>query len=203
MLYNPDMLTFAKPYAEKALKPLGRLLQNVNPNVITLFGLVFPVIFFILVMHKQYGWALTTVVLNAVDMLDGMVARAQNKVSAFGGFLDSTIDRFADFVMITAFGYAGLVSWNIVLPLVMCAYLTSYIRSRTELAAKNKLVAAVGILERTERFIGLFIGLLLYALFPKVQIFGHNFATAMFVLLLVLSVITIGQRIAYAHKHLD
>lgn len=197
------MLTFAKPYAEKALQPLGKLLKNVNPHVITLFGLVFPIIFFVLVVHKQYAWALVAIVLNIVDMLDGMVARAQNKVTAFGGFLDSTIDRFADFTMIVAFGYAGLVHWNLVLPLVLCAYLTSYIRSRTELAAKGTLVAAVGILERTERFIGLFVGLLLYVLFPHVLVFGHNIVTCVFALLLVLSVITIGQRIVFAYKHLD
>ncbi|HKR81407.1 MAG TPA: CDP-alcohol phosphatidyltransferase family protein [Candidatus Saccharimonadales bacterium] len=197
------MLTFAKPHAEKALKPLGRLLKNVNPNVITLFGLVFPVVFFVLILHKQYVWGLVAIVLCAGDMLDGMVARMQNKVTAFGGFLDSTIDRFADFVMLVAFGYAGLVGWNIVLPLVMCTYLISYIRSRTELAAKYQLVAAVGILERTERFIGLFAGLLLFAVFPKMHVLGQNLMAVTFAALLVLSVVTVAQRVVFAYKHLD
>ncbi len=196
------MLTVLKPHAEKALRPLGRLLKNVPPNVITLFGLVFPVVFFVCLLHKLYAWALLAVLLNAVDMLDGLVARMQNKVTAFGGFLDSTIDRFADFTMLVAFGFAGLASWKIVLPLVMLTYLISYIRSRTELAAKGKLIANVGIIERTERYVAVFLAVLLYAIFPKVLIAGQNIIVCVFLLLIALSVITIWQRITFAYKHL-
>ncbi len=196
------MLTVLKPYAEKTLRPLGRLLKNVPPNVITLFGLVFPVVFFVCILHKLYAWALVAVLLNAVDMLDGLVARMQNKVSAFGGFLDSTIDRFADFTVLVAFGFAGLASWNVVLPLVLLTYLISYIRSRTELAAKGKLVASVGLIERTERYVAVFLAVLLYAIFPKVLIAGQNIISWVFLLLIALSVITVWQRVAFAYKHL-
>ncbi|HSX07477.1 MAG TPA: CDP-alcohol phosphatidyltransferase family protein [Candidatus Saccharimonadales bacterium] len=196
------MLSFAKPAAEKALQPLGRLLKNVNPNAITMFGLVFPVVFFVLMLHKQYGWAIVAVILNGVDMLDGMVARAQGKVTAFGGFLDSTIDRFADFTILAAFGFAGLVGWNIVLPLIMLAYLISYIRSRTELAAKGKLVANVGIMERTERLIAVCAALLLYIWFPHAAVAGQNVIGCMFIVLIILSIITVGQRVVFAYKKL-
>ena len=196
------MLTTIKPHVEQALKPVARLFKNVHPNYISLTGLIFPVLFFVCVMQGWYWWALFVFVFNAVDLLDGMVARSQNKVSAFGGFLDSTIDRVADFTVIAVFGFAHIVPWEIILPLIMFTYLISYIRSRTELAAKGKLVAAVGLVERTERLITVFVGLLLYALFPNAQLFGHNLTTITLTALLALSVFTVAQRVAFAYKKL-
>lgn len=196
------MLTTLKPVVEKTLQPIARLLKDVSPNTLSLLGLLFPVLFFICVIHGQYWWALVVFIFNGVDLLDGMVARANNKVTAFGGFLDSTIDRFADFVVIAAFGFAGIVSWKIVLPLLLASFLISYIRSRIELAANNTIRAAVGIIERTERLIFIFVGLLLYQLFPQATIYGLNLAEASFILLIVLSAVTIWQRVAFAYKNL-
>jgi archaetidylinositol phosphate synthase len=197
-----DMLTVFKPVAEKALTPLARLLRHVNPNALTMLGLVFPVIFFVLVAHKQYAWALVALVLTAADMLDGLVARSQNKVTAFGGLLDSTVDRFADFVVIVAFSFTGIVSWNIAAPFLLFTYLISYIRSRTELAAKGNLVASVGFLERTERLTAIFIGLLCYAIWPDLSWHGLNIMAMNFIILIALSAITVGQRIWFAYKNL-
>lgn len=196
------MLTVFKPVIEQPLKPVARLLQHVNPNAISLLGLVFPVLFFWAVMNKHYAWALVVFLFNGVDLLDGMVARLSGKVTAFGGFLDSTIDRVADFTVIAVFGFAGLVGWNVILPLLMFTYLISYMRSRTELAAKGKLVASVGIIERTERLALVFIGLLLYALFPHAQLASQNILTITCLVLIVLSVITVGQRTAFAYQKL-
>jgi archaetidylinositol phosphate synthase len=196
------MLSVFKPVAEKSLTPVAQLLKNVNPNTLTLLGLAFPVIFFILVANKMYALALVALVLNAADMLDGLVARSQNKVTAFGGFLDSTIDRFADFVVIVAFSFAGLVSWSIVAPLLLLTYLISYIRSRTELAAKGRLVASVGIMERTERLAAIFIGLALYAIWPTAVLSGQNILGITFVLIITLSAITVGQRVWFAYQKL-
>jgi archaetidylinositol phosphate synthase len=198
------MLTTFKPIAEKSLKPLAHLLRNTSPNLISLTGLIFPVLFFVFLMNEWYALALITFIFNGMDMLDGMVARAQGKVTAFGGFLDSTIDRFADFTVLVAFGFAGLVRWEIVLPLVLLTYLISYIRSRTELAAKDKnLVASVGLVERTERLILVFIGLLFYAIFPSTTLAGQNIITLTFLVLAVLSAITVGQRVVFAYRKLQ
>lgn len=196
------MLTFIKPNVERLLQPAARSLRDVNPNAITLLGIVFPVVFFVFLVNEMYLLALITFVFNGVDLLDGMVARSQNKVTAFGGFLDSTVDRFADFVVLVAFGFAMILSWEIVLSLVLLTYLISYIRSRTELAAKGKIVANVGIMERTERLLGIFIGLVLYALWPQTEIFGQNIMALTFLILIALSAITVGQRVAFAYHRL-
>lgn len=197
------MLTTLKPVAEKVLKPLASLLKDVNPNAITALGLIFPVLFLISMIQGWYWLALGSIILSALDMVDGMVARAQNKVTAFGGFLDSTIDRFADFTMLAAFGFAGLVPWEIVLPVILLTYLISYIRSRTELAANGTLTASVGLMERTERLILVSVGIILYALFPDSAIFGHNILVGVFVIVGVLSAITVGQRVVFAYKKLS
>jgi len=196
------MLTILKPVVEKGLQPVGRALIGVNPNVISLLGLIFPVLFFWFVMQEWYAVALVTFVFLAVDLLDGMVARASGRVTPFGGFLDSTIDRFADFTVIAAFGFAGLVRWNVILPLLLLSFLISYIRSRTELAAKGNLSAAVGLVERTERLIVTFLALLLYLLFPDVTLWHLNLAELAFIVLTALSAYTVGQRILFAYKHL-
>jgi archaetidylinositol phosphate synthase len=196
------MLSVFKPISEKALQPIARPLRNVSPNAITLFGVVFPVIFFVLILHKLYWFALVVFILNAVDMLDGIIARSQHKVTAFGGFLDSTVDRFADFMTLVVFGFANLVPWGVVLTLVLLTYLISYIRSRTELAAKGTLVANVGIMERTERLVVLFIGLFLYALLPRFTVGTQNILSLTFLLLIALSAITVVQRVTFAYQKL-
>lgn len=196
------MLTTIKPVVEKTLQPVARLLKNVDPNAISLLGLLFPVLFFLCVMNELYWLGLVMFIFNGVDLLDGMVARASGKVTAFGGFLDSTIDRFADCTVIAAFGFAGIVSWNIVLPLIVVSFMISYIRSRTELAAMGQLKAAVGLIERTERLLTVFLALLLFILFPGFTLWGLNVAELAFAILGVLSVYTVGQRVVFAYKHL-
>lgn len=197
------MLSTLKPVAEKALTPIAHVLRHVDPNILTLLGLVFPVLFFIALVNELYWLALVLLICNAADMLDGLVARSQNKVTAFGGFLDSTVDRFADFTVLAAFAFAGLVSWEIMAPLLMFTYLISYIRSRTELAAKNKLVANVGLLERTERFIIIFAGLMLYAIWPHALLFDQNWIVVTCLILLILSIVTIAQRVTFAYRKLQ
>lgn len=196
------MLSIFKPAVEKGLQPLARPLQNINPNIITSGGIIFPVLFLIFILHHTYSWALIMLVLSATDMLDGLVARAQNKVTAFGGFFDSTVDRFSDFLTIVAFGFANIVSWRITLTLVLLSFLISYIRSRTELASKATLVANVGIIERTERILVIFIGLAVYALLPHAKILHLNLMAWDFIILIILSAVTVTQRFIFAYKNL-
>lgn len=196
------MLSIFKPAAEKALKPVATILRDVSPNLITGFGVIFPILFFVFVLQDAYGWALVMLLLTATDMLDGLVARAQHKVTAFGGFFDSTVDRFSDFVVLVAFGFASIVSWEITLTLVLLSYLISYIRSRTELASKATLVANVGIIERTERLLIIFLGLAAYALWPSVLVQGLNLMTWTFITLIALSAVTVVQRFVFAYRKL-
>ena len=78
---------------------------GVNPNFLTFLGLV--VNFGAAVSFAIGGFrtgALIIFFAGFLDMLDGQVARRQNRVTAFGAFYDSTLDRYADMAL-----YMGLL----------------------------------------------------------------------------------------------
>src|SRR5438128_8845570 len=108
------MLSQKKSSIENYLDPYVKPLAGVNPNYLTFLGSIPPLVFFVLVVSHQYVWALVVFLGNAFDLLDGMVARRYQKVTAFGGFLDSVFDRVSDFLLIAAFGYSGIVRWDVV-----------------------------------------------------------------------------------------
>jgi archaetidylinositol phosphate synthase len=195
------MLTQQKSIIENLLSPVASLFKSVNPNVLTLLGSIPSLLFFVFVLNHWYFVALLALLGNFFDLIDGMVARKYNKVTAFGGFLDSTFDRISDFFIITAFGFAGIVRWEIVTPLLLFSFLTSYIRSRGELA-KSGVSFAVGLIERTERLIIITIALLLYMFLPTLSFSGFNVAEVTLVLLILLSLYTVFQRIIHAYKNL-
>lgn len=195
------MLTSKKQLAESFLEPLVRPLAKVSPNTLTLLGSIPPLLFFVCVINGWYIAALVAFLGNTFDMLDGLVARRFKRVTAFGGFLDSTMDRIADFLIITAFAFGGIVRWEIVAPLLLCAYLTSYIRSRGELA-KRDVSFAIGLIERTERLLLIGFALLVYFFMPDITLYGFNVAEIVFLITLLLSAYTVLQRLAYAYKKL-
>lgn len=196
------MLGILKPHVERQLDPLVRRLAYINPNILTVLGSIPPLFFFVFVVLKIYTLALLFFVGNIFDMVDGAVARKHGKVTAFGGFLDSTLDRVSDFVIISAFAFGEIVRWEIVAPLLMFSFLISYARSRIELASNGKLKADVGIVERTERLIVIFLALVVYMLAPYLSILGLNIAEWIFVGLLVFSVVTFGQRVMFGYRKL-
>lgn len=196
------MLSNKKPQFEKYLEPLAKHLSHVNPNILTLLGSIPPLLFFVFIIKHWYLLALVIFIWNFFDMIDGMIARKYNKVTAFGGFFDSVMDRVGDFLMITAFAFAKIVRWEIVVPLLLFSFLTSYIRSRAGLAANSHMEFAIGLIERPERLAFIFFALLLYLILPNFNLNGFNIAETVFIILMLLSIHTVFQRMLYAYKKL-
>lgn len=196
------MLSKKKALVEQFLKPLINLLKSVNPNILTLIGSIPPLLFFVLVAYGYYNLALLVFPFLAIDLLDGAVARMTGKVTAFGGFLDSTIDRISDFLIISAFGFGMIVRWEIVVIFLFAAFLVSYIRSRGELASNKTVSFNMGLIERTERMIGIFVGLVGYVFAPVFTFGSFNILELAFILLIFSSFITVIQRILWAYKKL-
>ena len=191
------MLSNFKAPVEQRLSILGRALAWINPNVLTLIGIIPQALFFYFMLHGQFLAAAIALCFSILDLLDGLIARATNRVTAFGGFLDSTTDRIGDFLLIAGFYFADLISLPIFLTLLMATYLISYARARAELASNNTIKFDVGLIERPERIIFLIIVLILQWAYPTVKLTEPLVLT-----LTILSIFTFGQRVWAAFRNL-
>lgn len=196
------MLSRYKSHMRPFTDTLVSFLPAMNPNTLTILGGILSVLFFVAVIDKLYLLALCIFLGNALDFLDGAMARRYNKVSAFGGFLDSTIDRISDFLIIAALAFGNVIRWEIAAPMLLFTFLISYTRARGE-AAGREITISVGLIERTERLILLFIAFLLYVFFPTTTITSLNLAEFVSILLLILSIYTFSQRMVYAYQVLQ
>ena len=139
---------------------------------------------------------------NALDLLDGAVARASGRASPFGAFLDSTLDRYAEAVV-----FIGLVAWFasqgnlrgeiLTVVALVGSLMVSYTRARAEGLG---LHGEVGLLARPGRLILLAAGLVLAAVPPLAWTLD-----AVVALLAVLTNLTAAQRGWYVwqqvHEH--
>lgn len=136
--------------------------------------------------------------LGLSDLLDGTMARLSGTTGPWGAFLDSTLDRVVDAAMLIAIAYYFVQhpaqSWVIPVTLIALAagQITSYIRARAESVGAT---CRVGIAERAERSVILWIALLLSGLHENILPFALAF-------LAIISSITVLQRILHVRKQL-
>jgi CDP-diacylglycerol--glycerol-3-phosphate 3-phosphatidyltransferase len=170
------------------------VLLRIHPNVLTFVGVL---------INLLAAWALATgrfvtaggimIAANIFDFIDGKVARELALESAFGGFWDSVMDRFSDLALFLGlvYLYSSVHRTDYVVITVMAmifTVLTSYARARAEsVVAKCK----VGFMERPERIVLFMIGA-----------FTNRMAAVLWVIL-VLSVLTVADRIFYTWRELE
>lgn len=177
-----------KGILEAIVRPLAKV--GITPNALTVVGLLISLAaayLFALGMEREA--ALVLILGSLVDALDGSLARLTGKTSAFGAFLDSTLDRVSDGAVLFGIAYGGAVGWEWAFGALIGSYLVSYERCRAELAGAGSL--AVGIAERAERLIILIAS----ALFNRVELGVYAVA--------VLAWITALQRMWVARKRLN
>ncbi|MDO9097137.1 MAG: CDP-alcohol phosphatidyltransferase family protein [Candidatus Methanoperedens sp.] len=186
------MLEVIKEITRDALRPLAKKITGVNPNTLTLFGLLLSLvsaIFF--ATHELFLAGVFLLASGFLDAIDGLVARENSRITRFGGFLDSVCDRFGDAAVIIGAMYGGITSisvipgWLIGAIAIVGSLMVSYVRARAEAAGAD---ASVGVGERAVRMILIIIG----AFIDMV-----NWAILMVALL---SFITVIQRIAHVKK---
>ena len=74
---------------------------RVNPNILTLIGLFINIFAAVLFAKGMFTWAGLVVLFAGIfDMVDGEVARRTGRVTRFGAFFDSVIDRYSDMVLL-------------------------------------------------------------------------------------------------------
>ncbi|WP_433869444.1 phosphatidylinositol phosphate synthase [Saccharopolyspora sp. CA-218241] len=190
------MLNFsARATLARLLDPVGAGLVRLglSPNAVTLVGTLAAIAAALWFFPRGELFAGTVVVTLFLlfDLLDGAMARAGERATAFGGVLDATCDRLVDGALFGALAWWALavegdraLGAGLLICLV-CAQVISYVKARAE---ANGLRADGGLAERAERFIVVLVGTGLHGL-------GVPFVLDVAVwLLVVLSLLTVAQR---------
>ncbi|HEV2761565.1 MAG TPA: CDP-alcohol phosphatidyltransferase family protein [Pyrinomonadaceae bacterium] len=137
---------------------------RINPNVLTVIGVSINVLSGLLFGLGHFFWAgVVLLIANLFDMLDGQVARLTGRVTRFGGFLDSSLDRLSDMVVFVGLMvfYARDTEYHSTLYVflagaaLMGSVLVSYTSARAESIIPK---CDVGFLRRPERVVLLIIG---------------------------------------------
>lgn len=168
--------------------------SKINPNVFTICGLLFGIVTsFLIAFNHLVVAAVFLFVTGFFDLMDGALARSTNKVTIFGGFLDSVLDRYTDLFMMLGVFIQFLFSGDIFYAIVtffasIGVAIIPYAKARAE---ASLVKCNTGILERPERLVLLFIGLL------------FNVLPYIVLILAVLTHITVIQRIIFVMKALN
>jgi CDP-diacylglycerol--glycerol-3-phosphate 3-phosphatidyltransferase len=182
----------------------NRLIDSrLTPNAISLTGFALNVLAAVLVWQELYFLGGVAFIVGSVmDTLDGRYSRMSGKGTPFGAFLDSTLDRIEEGVVLTAvagdFALKGdRVAAAAVVVAVLSSLMVSYTRARAEALGVE---CKVGIATRPVRVVILAIGLL----FADATGGGHLplLKGAVYVLA-ALSLITVAQRIAHVRRELS
>jgi CDP-diacylglycerol--glycerol-3-phosphate 3-phosphatidyltransferase len=181
-----------------------RLIESrLTPNAISLTGLALNVLAALLVWEQLFFLGgLAFIIGSIMDTLDGRYSRMSGKGTPFGAFLDSTLDRAEEGIVLAAVaGYFALsgnrVAAAAVVVAVMASLMVSYTRARAEALGVE---CKVGIATRPVRVVILAIGLV----FAKGASLGafELLEPAVYVLA-TLSLITVAQRIWHVRGELS
>ncbi|NSW53602.1 MAG: CDP-alcohol phosphatidyltransferase family protein [Anaerolineae bacterium] len=164
---SPTFTDRLRKIFQKSLEAIASLLlkTGLTPNAITIIGCLGTLIASVLIARGHLTWGgLVALFWVVFDAFDGTMARLSGKVSQFGAFLDSSLDRYAELFLL-----GGLLVHFMANDQTIAALLTftaaggslmvSYTRARAQSLGYE---AKIGFLSRVERFIVLIPSLLFH-----------------------------------------
>ena len=176
----------------------NRLIDSrLTPNTISLTGLVLNVVAAVLVFDERFILGgIAFIVGSVMDTLDGRYSRMSGKGTQFGAFLDSTLDRIEEGIVLTAVAWVFAERGEsfaaaAVVVAVLASLMVSYTRARAEALGVE---CKVGLATRAVRVVILSAGLLLEGL--------DLLAPAVYVLA-ALGSVTVLQRIFHVRRELS
>jgi CDP-diacylglycerol---glycerol-3-phosphate 3-phosphatidyltransferase len=141
-----------------------RLIESrLTPNAISMMGLLGNLIAAVLVTQELFFLAGVAFVLGSVmDTLDGRYSRMSGKGTLFGAFLDSTLDRIEEGIVLAAVaGYFAAEGQDFAAAMCVVAVLFSLMVSYTRARAEALGVECkVGLATRPVRVVILSVGLI-------------------------------------------
>jgi len=202
------MLTKLKEKVQQTLAAEAEAAHRIGltPNAISAIGMILALLSALAYAEWQINrlyLLLATVLLllsGFCDALDGTLARLYHETTAFGGFLDSLLDRYADAVVYVGIIVGGLcdVLWG--LAALTGSLLVSYSRARAEAAGVK--MESIGLMERAERISVLATAsVTAYFWQPETALFWQPINIGIIVLA-ILSNLTVLQRGIHAYKQL-
>jgi len=171
--------------------------SRLTPNAISLTGFALNVVAAILIWQTEFFWGGVAFIVGSImDTLDGAYSRMSDKATPFGAFLDSTLDRIEEGIVLTGVAVWFATEQNeaavaAVVIAVLASLVVSYTRARAEAIGVE---CKVGLATRAVRVVILSAGLVfaaLGALEPAVY------------LLAALSSFTVLQRIFHVRRELN
>ena len=176
----------------------NRLIESrLTPNAISLTGLALNLLAAVLVWQEElFLGGLAFIVGSVMDTLDGRYSRMSGKGSPFGAFLDSTLDRIEEGIVLTAVAVVFVKDGNeaavaAVVIAVLASLMVSYTRARAEALGVE---CKVGLATRAIRVVILSAGLVLG---------GLGLLEPAIYVLAALSSITVAQRIFHVRRQLS
>ena len=169
---SPDLRARVRGLMTPIAVGLGRL--GLTPNGLTLIGFGIAIIAAGFAAAELWLPAGLLCVFGGVfDLFDGALARATNKASPLGAFMDSTFDRWGEAILYIGIVW-GTIGLGIELPVVLAAaamasaFMVSYTRAKSESLgfAPGTGMANVGLAPREIRIVILTLGLVLAGLLP-------------------------------------
>jgi CDP-diacylglycerol--glycerol-3-phosphate 3-phosphatidyltransferase len=190
--------------AERRELVRNRLIESrLTPNAISLTGFLLNVLAAVLVWQRYFFLGGIAFIVGSVcDTLDGRYSRMSGKGTPFGAFLDSTLDRMEEGIVLMAVGayFAARhdeLAVAAVVAAVLFSLMVSYTRARAEALGVE---CKVGIASRAVRVVILSIGLL----FARGASLGDfQLLEASVYVLAGLAIITTFQRIFHVRKQLS
>ncbi len=163
-----------------------------NPNALTLTGFLTSIWGAYVLSYNLQAGGLLVLIGGTFDMMDGMVARINGKVTPFGAYLDSVLDRYSDGFQFLGIAYflrsENHIGVFMALGTMLGAFLVSYARARAEGLG---VPCTVGIMERPERIVLIALGALTGYMVPALWV------------MFVLTHFTALQRIFYTKRILN
>lgn len=172
--------------------PLSPILKRIriHPNIFTIAGFIITALAALAIPYNIKLGGLLILIGGLFDMLDGISARVNNKITKFGAFLDSVLDRYSDaFLFLSIAWYLASKGEHngafLSLGTLVGAFLISYARARAEGLGEE---CNTGIMERPERIMLLILATM------------TGWFTPILWIMFVLTQVTVFQRIYHVWK---